>query len=157
VLIHKDGELLQCSSSSISRKPTCWLADQQVLRWPRFRPFCNCCDLSFSGRPTDKTHTITDKTGQGKGPNLGVTDRIGNSDSGRILAMTARLADKQGGRAGGMIIEIGGIVLEASSPQPSPPEEEREKISASRGSCLNSIATEWGVGLVCTFEVELNC
>jgi len=29
-----------------------------------------------------------------------------------------------------MTIEFGGIVLEASSPRPSPPEEEREKISA---------------------------
>ena len=29
-----------------------------------------------------------------------------------------------------MTIELGGIVLEASSPRPSPPEEEREKIPA---------------------------
>ncbi len=31
------------------------------LRWLRFRPFCNC-DLSYSERPIDKTHTLADGT-----------------------------------------------------------------------------------------------
>src|SRR6266571_508512 len=52
------------SLPSISRKPTCQSAyTDRSLRWPCFRPFCNCCDLSFSGRPADKTHTLADGRG----------------------------------------------------------------------------------------------
>src|SRR5258708_11855537 len=38
VLIRKNGELLQCSLTSISRKPIRWLADQQILKVAPFPP-----------------------------------------------------------------------------------------------------------------------
>ena len=57
VLIRDNGELPQTESTSISRKPACWLADQQALKVDQF-PSVLQLRPSASGRPVDKPHTI---------------------------------------------------------------------------------------------------
>src|SRR5438874_13838333 len=66
------GALRRCSfanTESYSRSITEHLPKAHLLvshtdrslRWPSFRPFCNCCGLSFSVRSADKTHTLADR------------------------------------------------------------------------------------------------
>jgi len=50
VLIRDNGELPQTESTSISRKPACWLADQQVLKVAQF-PSVLQLRPSVPGRP----------------------------------------------------------------------------------------------------------
>jgi hypothetical protein len=57
VLIRDNGELPQTGFTSISRKPTCRLANQQVLKVAQ-PPSVLQLRPSVSGRPVDKPHTI---------------------------------------------------------------------------------------------------
>ena len=57
VPIRDNGELPQTEFSSISRKPTCRLANQQVLKVAQL-PSVLQLRPSVSGRPVDKPHTI---------------------------------------------------------------------------------------------------
>jgi len=57
VLIRDNGELPQTGFTSISRKPTCGLANQQVLKVAQV-PSVLQLRPSVSGRPVNKPHTL---------------------------------------------------------------------------------------------------
>ena len=57
VLIRDNGELPQPGFTSISRKPTCGLANQQVLKVAQ-DPSVLQLRLNVSGRPVNKPHTL---------------------------------------------------------------------------------------------------
>ena len=57
VLIRDNGELPQTGFTSISRKPTCGLANQQVLKVAQ-DPSVLQLRLNVSGRPVNKPHTL---------------------------------------------------------------------------------------------------